>query len=82
MKKHDFYHQSKQCSSNSLSYLAENRDSVEDERLTLDLLTKTLDSLKIDIFAKIESAFSGLQSNISAIREDVSSSQLQHKIQL
>lgn len=46
----------------------------EEDMLTAGMFTKALDSLKSDICSKIELAVGGLQTDIAAVREELTSS--------
>ncbi|KAL2082772.1 hypothetical protein ACEWY4_022590 [Coilia grayii] len=52
----------------------ESQDCSESEKLTAGMLTKALDSLKFDICSKIELAIGGVQADIAAVREELTSS--------
>lgn len=49
-------------------------DCSESDKLTASMLTKALDSLRVDICTKIEPAVGGVQADIAAVREELTSS--------
>ena len=51
----------------------ESTEGSDGDRLTAGMLTKELDSLKIDICSRIYLAVGGVQADIAAVREELTS---------